>query len=167
MGSKDTNIEVKKPEEEEINDFYDWELVPTVYPDESKTGVTFKGDSKEYVKAQGMVLELFNKKGAKYFINEREIRILDNVKNKPIKMEVKPLKGETGKVNIKLYKVNNQGGATIMISKPTGGSLLHVKTLAFKVVKYLLILFFNVLNKASRNIYINFLRKICSIDFIC
>ena len=73
MDTKDNKVEVKKPEDEEINDFYDWELVPTVYPDESKTGVTFKGDSKEYVKAQGMVLELFNKKGAKYFINDDKV----------------------------------------------------------------------------------------------
>ena len=60
---------------------------------------------------------------------------MDNVDNKPIKVEVKPAKGPSGKVNIKIYKANKSGSATIMIS---GGDLVHVKTLAFKIVKYIL-----------------------------
>ena len=53
-------------------------------------------------------------------------------------MEVKPVKGLVGKANIKIYEVNKNGSATMMIQKPSGGELLHMKTLAFKVVKYLL-----------------------------
>ena len=58
--------------------------------------------------------------------------------NKPIKLEVKPLKGLIGRTNIKMYDVNKNGTATMMISKVSGGELVHVKTLAFKVIKYLL-----------------------------
>ena len=123
---------------EDMNDFYDWDMIPKRNSEETKTGVTFKGNAEEYIKAHGLLLKMLDKKGMKYFVNEREIRILDNAKNKPIKIEVKPLKGETGKVNIKLYNVNNKGGATIMISKVSDGKLFHVKALAFKVVKYLM-----------------------------
>ena len=54
-----------------------------------------------------MITKLLNKKGARFFVNERQIRVLDNAKNKPIKLEVKPLKGPTGKVNIKIHGLNN------------------------------------------------------------
>ena len=125
-------------EEEDISDFYEWEMIPKRNSEETKTGVTFKGDTEEYIKAHGMLLKMMDKKGTKYFVNKREIRILDNAKNKPVKVEVKPLKGATGKVNIKIYNVNAKGGATMMISKVSDGKLFHVKTLAFKVVKYLM-----------------------------
>ena len=116
-------------------DFYDWLLV---YPEDRKTGVTFKGDCEEYLNAHKMIWKLLNRKGAKLVVNVREIRVLDNAKNKPIKLEVKPLRGPTGKTSIKLYDVNKNGTATIMISKVSAGDLVHVKTLAFTIVKYLL-----------------------------
>ena len=119
-------------------EFYDWVSVPNCYPEDRKTGVTFKGESEEYKKAHSMIWELLNKKGSKLLVNDREVRVLDNAPNKPIKLEVKPIKGPAGKANIKIYKVNKNGSATMMIQKPSGCELLHVKTLAFKVVKYLL-----------------------------
>ena len=63
---------------------------------------------------------------------------MDNAKNKPIKIELKPTKGSSGKANIKLYDVNNRGGATMMITKVTDGNFSHVKVLAFKIIEYLL-----------------------------
>ena len=48
------------------------------------------------------------------------------------------MKVPTGKLNIKIYNVNAKGSATIMISKVSDGELLHIKTLAFKVIKYIL-----------------------------
>jgi hypothetical protein len=137
MGSE-VEVEVKNPEEEELNEFYAWELTPKRNSEETKNCVTFKGDVEDYIRAHGVILKHLDKKGAKYFINEREIRILDNVKNNPIKIEIKPLKGETGNVNIKLYNVKAKGGATIVISKVSDGNLLHVKSLAFKVIQYLI-----------------------------
>ena len=41
-------------------------------------------------------------------------------------------------MNIKIYGVNKQGHATMMIQKVSGGNMTHVKTVAFKVIKYLL-----------------------------
>ena len=73
------------------------------YPEDRKTGVTFKGESEEYLKAHGMIWKLLNKKGSKLLINDREFRVLDNAYNKPIKLEVKPIKGLVGKANIKIY----------------------------------------------------------------
>ena len=63
---------------------------------------------------------------------------MDNPKNKPIKVQIKPQKGTVGKVNLKFYGTNRRGAATIMIQKVSGGEFVHVKTLAFRVVKYLL-----------------------------
>jgi hypothetical protein len=123
---------------EDSNEFYDWEMVPKVYSEECKTGVTFKGDSEKYIEAHGKLILMMNRKGSKYLVNGREIRILDNVKNKPIKVEVRPLKGPLGKANIKIYNINGNGGGTIMVQKVREGELLHVKALAFKVVKYII-----------------------------
>ena len=136
--SHKNDVEIQDNDEEDVNEFYDWEMIPKRNSEETKTGVTFKGDTEEYIKAHGLLLKMMDKKGTKYFVNSREIRILDNAKNKPIKVEVKPLKGETGKVNIKIYNVNTKGGATMMISKVSDGKLFHVKALAFKVIKYLM-----------------------------
>ena len=66
------------------------------------------------------------------------MKILDNIKTKPIKIDVKPSKGPSGKVNITIFERNKSGIATIMITKTKDAQLIHVKTLAFKVVKYLL-----------------------------
>ena len=81
---------------------------------------------------------MMNKKGAKYRVNGIDIRILDNSKTKPIKVEVKPLKGPSGKVNLKIYIVNGNGIATMMIQKTSNSEMVHVKVLSFKIVKYLL-----------------------------
>ena len=124
--------------EENIEDFYEWTLIPTTYSEENKNGVTFKGETEEYIAAHQRIVNMMNKKGAKYCVNDREIRILDNPPKKPIKVEVKPLKGPSGKVNLKIYKVNGNGYATLMIQKTANSDILHVKVLAFKVVKYLL-----------------------------
>ena len=138
-----SNKEIKSEDDTNGEDnhgkeFYDWLLVPNCYPEDRKTGVTFKGESEEYIKAHGMIWKLLNRKGSKLIVNDREVRVLDNAHNKPITLEVKPLKGLVGKANIKIYEVNKNGSATMMIQKPSGGELLHMKTLAFKVVKYLL-----------------------------
>ena len=130
------NEELSKSEDE--NDFYDWMLVPKCYSEENKTGVSFTGGSTEYLNAHEMICKLLNKKGAKLSVNDRVIRVLDNAKNKAIKVEVKPLKGSTGKVNLKIYGLNNRGSATMIVSKTKESELLHVKTLAFKIIKYLL-----------------------------
>ena len=124
-------------EEQMDHDFYDWTLVPKTYPIEKKSGVTFKGDTEEYLGAHKKVTEMLNKKGMKYLINGVELRILDNAKNKPIKIDVKFQKGASGKVNVKIYNVNKLGFATMMISKTSDSEMHHVKTLAFKVCKYL------------------------------
>ena len=81
---------------------------------------------------------MFKIKGERFIITGIEMSISDTPKNKPINIEIKPLQGLTGKVHLKIYDINGRGGATIMITKVSGGDLIHVKTLAFKVIKFLL-----------------------------
>ena len=125
-------------DEENVEEYYEWNMIPITYSEEKKTGVTFKGDTDEYFRASKKIFKMMDIKGMKYSINDREIRILGNLDSKPIKVEVKPIKGPSGKVNIKIYGVNKQGHATMMIQKVSGGNMTHVKTVAFKVIKYLL-----------------------------
>ena len=47
---------------EEINDFYEFLMVPKVSLEENKIGVTFKGESNEYLQAHGLIWKLFNEK---------------------------------------------------------------------------------------------------------
>ena len=129
--------ELLKDDDDE-NDYYEYVMVPKCYSEENKNGVTFKGGSEEFVNAHQKITKLLNKKGAKFSINNRAIRVLDNAKNKPIKLEVKPLKGQSGRVNVKIYGLNNNGIATMMIQKTKDSQLLHVKTVAFRVIKYML-----------------------------
>ena len=123
---------------EDINEFYDWVIVPKNSSAENKTGITFKGDTEEYISANKNIFEMFNKKGAIYNVNGNEITILDNVKNKPIKVDITPEKGISGKVNLKMYGRNKGGGATMMVQKVSGGQMLHAKVLAFDIIKYLI-----------------------------
>ena len=63
---------------------------------------------------------------------------MDIPNNKPVKIEIKPKNGLSGKVNLKIYDINNRGSATILITKPSGSDVAHVMNLGLKVVKYLL-----------------------------
>ena len=133
----------EQEEEEELvkengEEHYDWNIVPETFPDDKKIGVTFKGETEEYIEATKKIFDMMNKKRKKYIVNEREIRILDNFESKPIKIEIKPRKGPSGKVNLKIFGVNKQGIATMMIQKMSGGNMMHVKAFAFKVIKYLI-----------------------------
>ena len=47
--------------------------VPHCNPDDRKTGVTFKGDTVEYLTATKRIFDLFNEKGQKLTINSRKI----------------------------------------------------------------------------------------------
>ena len=58
--------------------------------------------------------------------------------NKPAVIEVKPEGGITGRANLKMYDVNTKGGATIHITRVSGGDMLHVRSLAKDVIKCLL-----------------------------
>ena len=72
------NVEDKNISKDDYdhNEYYDWELVPTVYPEDMKTGVTFKGDSEEYLNAHTKLMKLMsNKKGTTYIINGRKLKI--------------------------------------------------------------------------------------------
>ena len=131
---KTVNSEYRDDLSDGINDFYEFVMVPEVNLYENKTGVTFKGDSQEYLEAHKKIAKLLNKKGAKMCVNDRKIRILDNPKNKPIKVEIQPVKGPIGKANVKIYDVNRKGVATIMVQKVSGGELVHMRTIAFKVL---------------------------------
>ena len=123
---------------EDVQEFYDWQIIPNCNSEDRKTGVTFKGDNEDYFKAKDWIKRLLSEKGSILSINERKIRIVDNPKNKPIKIEVKPPQKPAGKVNITIFDVNKSGSATMMITKTKDAELIHVKTLAFRVIKYLL-----------------------------
>ena len=150
-GERDPKEEKEKEQEKESNEdedevirkendeeYYDWNVVPDSYPDDKKTGITFKGETQEYIDASKKIFNMFNKKGMKYTVNNRDIRIIDNIKSKPIKVEVKPIKGPSGKVNVTIFGVNKQGHVTMMINKVSGGAMTHVKAVALKVIKYLI-----------------------------
>ena len=123
---------------DEDQDYYEWSLTPKNASEENKTGVSFKGKDAEYINAHRKIVELFKKKGEKFLLNGIELYIADKQRNKPINIEIKSKKGFSGKVNLKIYDVNNRGGATMLITMPSGGELSHAKLLAFDVIKYLL-----------------------------
>ena len=55
-----------------------------------------------------------NIRNVSYEINDREITILETGKIKPIKVQVKTVKGVVGKVNLKFYEANFKGPSTII-----------------------------------------------------
>ena len=128
----------EEDESESMQEYYEWNMTPISYPEDKQTGITFKGNTEEYYEASKKIKNMMNIKGMKYVVNDREIKIVDNADPKPIKVEVKPKKGPSGKVNVNIFGINKQGISTIVISKMSGGTMVHVKTVAFKVVKYLL-----------------------------
>ena len=138
IAKNEEETEIVEVNKEDKEDFYDWVMIPITYTDEHKNGVTFKGESGEFIDAHQRVFKMLNIKGIRYKVNEREIRILDNPKSKPIKVEVTPLKGPSGTVNVNIYNKNGKGFATIMITKLRNSEMIHVKVLAFKVIKYLI-----------------------------
>ena len=83
---EDMKVDDKIDTEVDYNEYYNWEMIPKCNSDDTKTGVTFKGDSDEYITAHGKLFEMLNKKGMKYFVNGRQVKILDNPKNKPFKV---------------------------------------------------------------------------------
>ena len=101
-----------KTEEVSDHSLYSWLMIPKNETLDSKTGITIKGESIEYIAAHEKLTKVFEKRGAKFVINEIQLRILDNAKNKPFKIEVTPKAGSSGKVNIKFYKLNKQGIAS-------------------------------------------------------
>ena len=119
-------------------DGYDLEMVPKKASLENKTGMTFKGSDGQYLDAQRMLKSLFHKKGEKLSINGIDISISDVPNNKPIKIEIKPKGGMSGKANLKIWGVNNRGSATIMVSKPSGADPMYSKVLGLDVVKHLI-----------------------------
>ena len=116
---------------------YEIELVPKLASDEDKTAITFKGNDSEYVAAQKLLKGVLNKKGERFLINEIEISITDTPKNRPMIIGVKPKDGISGKANLKLFEINNRGGATIMTQRAKGGDNMTVRALGIKVIKYL------------------------------
>ena len=128
---------VIKDDVDDNSEYYDWVMIPHCHPEEKKNGITFKGDTADYLRARDIIFEFFNKKGRILTINNRKLQILDIVKHQ-FKIEVKPPKGQSGKINIKIYPANKSGIATIMITKTKDSELVHVKTLAFRVIRYLI-----------------------------
>ena len=137
MLRKECNIK-EEEEEDDISEYYDWLRTPKNAPDEYKTGVTFRGSDDEYFKAHKIVMDMTQKKGDRFVINGVEVRIADAPPNKQISIDVKGKHSRTGKANLKLYGKNKGGSATIMVTKPSGGEKIHVDTLAFEVIRYLL-----------------------------
>ena len=125
-------------EDIEDSDYYECILTPKNAPTESKNGITLNGSNDQYVEAHLELLKLFKVKGDHYMINKTEIAILDAPENKPVIVEVKPKIGMSGKVHVKIYGINKNGGATIRISKPKGSGFEYTKILTFKVIRYLL-----------------------------
>ena len=115
-------------DEEDINsDGYDLEIVPVKALKENKTGITLKGKDGAYLEAHRILKDMTQTKGNRYIINGIEIGVLDTPKNKPINIDIKPKMGLTGKANLKIYEMNGKGGATIFISRVSGGNFSHVK----------------------------------------
>ena len=123
---------------EDFSDYYECVLTPNNAPEDSKTGITFKGKDSEYLKAHKMIIDIAKNKGDSYNINGIEVNIADAPKNKPACVEIKAKSGQTGKANLKIYAINGRGYGTIHLTKVSKADFEYVKILAFKVVKYLL-----------------------------
>ena len=111
--------------ENELSDYYEYTLTPNVASEDAKTGVTFKGSSPEYLGAYGIIIKMMQKKGDRYIINDTEVAIVDAPATKPTVVEVKHKKGMSGKAHVKIFGINKQGGATMMITKVTDGKEDH------------------------------------------
>ena len=122
----------------DASEYYDFVLTPMNAPEENKSGITFKGRDDEYKKAHQVIMDLTGNKGDRFVINGVEISIADAAYNKPMSIAVKPKNGLTGKANLKIYAINKAGFGTFMVTKPSGGDMIQVRSLAFHVVKYLL-----------------------------
>ena len=124
--------------ENESSDYYDCILTPKNASDENKNGITINGSNDQYIEAHLKLLEVLNVKGDRYIINNIEVGILDTPEKKPVVVDVKSKNGMSGKVHVKIYGINKNGGATIRISKPKGSGFEYTKMLTFKVIRYLL-----------------------------
>ena len=120
------------------SEYFDCTITPINAPDEGKTGVTFKGTNEEYIQAYTLIMDMFKKKGDRYIINGVEFAIIDNPSVRPYIIEVKQKSGISGKVKLKIFGVNKNGGGTIMVSKASGNDFVYAKLLAMKVITYLL-----------------------------
>ena len=47
-------------------DYYEWVMIPNCNPDDRKTGVTFKGDTEEYIAAKEKIFKLLVDIGHKW-----------------------------------------------------------------------------------------------------
>ena len=46
---KCSNYESEDDDNDFLDDYYEWVMIPSCNPDDRKTGVTFKGDTEEYL----------------------------------------------------------------------------------------------------------------------
>ena len=81
---------------DEEHDYYEWCLTPNNASDENKSGVTFKGKDTEYINPHDKIVDLFKKRGERFYLNGIELSIADKQKNKPINIEIKSKKGSVG-----------------------------------------------------------------------
>ena len=124
---------------EDLNcDGYEMEIVPVKAAPDKKSGITFKGNSDGYLEAHRIIKAMTGTKGDRFIKNGVEMTILDTPKNKPIKVEIKLKNCMSGKANLKIFEINRNGGATMMVQKVSGGDFGHVKTLGLKVLKHLI-----------------------------
>ena len=114
------------------NAHYEINLTPNMAPEESKTGVTFRGSDEVYMDAHKNIVAMM-KIGDRYLVNGVEISILDAPENKPVVIEVKLKSGKNGKANIKIYDTG-----TMFINKRSGNIFEFAKEFAFNVIGYLL-----------------------------
>ena len=70
-------------EEDECGDYYDCVLTPNNAPDDCKTGVTFRGKDAEYLKAHKILMDMSQKRGDRYIINETEFNVMHQKINQP------------------------------------------------------------------------------------
>ena len=70
------DIEDDANTEDSFNDteYYDWTMIPHCNAEDRKTGVTFKGDTVEYLAASKKIFDLLNEKGRKLTINIRKYK---------------------------------------------------------------------------------------------
>ena len=125
-------------EEEASYDFYEWSVIPKSQAHENKNGITIKEATDEFVIVHEKVHDLLNKKGVKLKVNEIQFLVLDNAKNKLLKIEIITKVGQSAKINVKFYNVNKQGQATIMVTKTSDSDFDNVKVFVFDVIMYLL-----------------------------
>ena len=65
--------EVIKDDVDDNSEYYDWVMIPHCNPEEKKNGITFKGDTAEYLRARDIIFEFFQQERSDIDYKQQEV----------------------------------------------------------------------------------------------